>query len=235
MKWPWPFRARKQLSEAILGRQHRWSQLPTPKLTLPFSQASYIVIDLETSGLDTRRDRLISIGAVRVAAKRICYEDCFHVVLQQHQTSDHDNILIHGITPTTQREGTPPVEALMAFWEFAGKSPLVAYHAPFDQQFLLRSTHQQLDIRPKSKWLDLAWLLPAVFTNTVPNRSPLDKWLAHFQLAEDGRHTADADALATAELLLMSLTQAEKKGLTHFDALFTLANGEMKLAPGGGF
>jgi DNA polymerase-3 subunit epsilon len=43
----------------------------------PLSQARWVVIDCETSGLDPRRDRLLSVGAIRIRADRIELGDAF--------------------------------------------------------------------------------------------------------------------------------------------------------------
>ena len=75
----------------------------------------YVVVDVETTGLNLITDTLISIGAVAVVDGRIALGDSFSVVLQQQQSSAKENILVHGISSTAQRDGVDPVEALR--WE----------------------------------------------------------------------------------------------------------------------
>ena len=57
----------------------------------------------------------------------------FYHVLRQAAPSSVENILVHGIGGTEQTAGLEPAEALLAFVEYAGGAPLVAYHADFDR------------------------------------------------------------------------------------------------------
>jgi DNA polymerase III subunit epsilon len=166
----------------------------------------WAVLDVEASGLDPRRDRLLAIAAVglRVAdpeAPAIDLADSFEVVLRQPEVAaDKDNILVHGIGVGAQRGGLDPRLALEAFAGWVGDSPLVAYHSAFDETLIQRSMHAVLGRRLANPWLDLA-PVAAVVHPEVKARA-LDDWLAHFEIPCAVRHQAASDTLATAELLL---------------------------------
>ena len=106
-----------------------WRKLPTEDLSRSHFLTRYVVVDVEASGLHMVKDRLISIGAVAVDRGMIELDNAFEVVLRQDEVSSHDNILIHGIGGSAQREGMDPVDALLDFLHYIGKAPLVAYHA----------------------------------------------------------------------------------------------------------
>ncbi len=108
-------------------------------------------------------DSLISIGAVAVVNGQIVLDDSFSVVLQQRESSRKENILIHGISGSAQREGVLPADALLAFLGYLGKSPLVAFHVAFDETMIRRALRQYLGISFKRPWLDLAYVLPALY------------------------------------------------------------------------
>ena len=95
------------LTSPQMQRLAAWQALPPPRQNTPFNESRYVVVDVESSGLNISRDRLIAIGAVAVANGRIRLDDSFEIVLQQAQVSEKDNILIHGIggthTNTLQR------------------------------------------------------------------------------------------------------------------------------------
>ncbi|NJN17717.1 MAG: class I tRNA ligase family protein, partial [Oscillochloris sp.] len=120
------------------ARLAAWRALPTVTTRVPMEQSRLVVVDVETSGLNIKKDRLIAIGAVAVVNGRVALADSLEIVLQQDVVSGKANILIHGIGGEVQREGVPPVEALLAFLEYLGKSPLVAFHVAFDN---FHSTH----------------------------------------------------------------------------------------------
>ena len=172
-----------------------------------------VVVDVETSGLDPQQDRLLSIGAVGVADSRISFHDSFEVVLRQENPSDPENILVHRIDGTTQLAGSAPADALAGFIRFAGKAPLVGYRAGFDRIAIDRAMQPALGTATSNTWLDLAHITPAVFPEHAKEVHSLDDWTRIFGIENPARHDALADALATAQLLLVVLAQAPQRGM----------------------
>jgi DNA polymerase-3 subunit epsilon len=176
-----------------------------------FSLARFVAMDLETTGPNMHADRIISIGGVAVSGRAVRHRDAFEVVVRQEQESRVDNILIHQIGGQEQRAGAEPVGALLSFLEYLDGSIAVAFRAEFDSTVLGRELHDCLGLRLRTRFLDLAAILPALFPNT-PNDT-LDDWTRHFGLPPIGRHHAIADAYANAQLLLISLDKAQRIGL----------------------
>lgn len=200
-----------------LGAEQRrrldaWLALPEPERT------RIVVVDVETTGLDMARDTLISIGAVAVVNGRIALGDSFSVVLQQSRISRRENILIHGISGSDQRAGLPPADALLDFLEYLGKSPLAAFHVAFDETMIRRAMREHLGLSFKHSWLDLAYALPALWPELMRSHRTLDDWAARFAVHNEDRHNAVADALATAQLLLV----AQKARGMDYDRLRSL-------------
>lgn len=191
-----------ELSPGQAARLAAWRALPAPEPNTPIAASRYVVVDVESSGLNIRKDRLIAIGAVAVEGGRIQLADSMEVVLRQQRVSTHDNILIHGIGGTAQSEGAPPVDALLDFLEYLGKAPLIAFHVAFDQTMIDRALKTFLGLRFGHAWADLAYLAPALYPELARSHRTLDQWMAHFGLGNYARHSALADALATAELML---------------------------------
>lgn len=197
------------LSPAQQERLAAWQARPPADLSRPHGETRYVIVDVEASGLNMARDKLISIGAVTVNGGVIDFNDAFEVVLRQESVSSVDNILIHGISGEEQREGVAPEEALLAFLEYVGKDPLVAYHAMFDQNMIGRALKEFLGHTFRQPWIDLAWVMPFLFSRVQSRSVPLDEWLTHFAITNFRRHNAVADCLATAQLLQVALAQAE--------------------------
>lgn len=168
----------------------------------------WIVLDVESSGLDPARDRLLAIAAVALhrdgAAEvpRIALGDSFEVVLQQapQPSIDRENILVHGIGTAAQRQGVAPAQALAAFERWVAGAPLIGFHVGFDEMLIQRSMQAVLGRDLAGPWLDLARVARAVRPD-VPARS-LDEWMGALGVRCARRHQAAADTLATAELLL---------------------------------
>jgi DNA polymerase-3 subunit epsilon len=202
------FAPRPRLSAQQAERLVSWGALPEIDRRATFDDTRFVVVDVETTGLNLMTDTLISIGAVAVVNGRVALADSFSVVLQQRESSRKENILIHGISGSAQREGVPPADALLAFLEYLGKSPLVAFHVAFDETMIKRALRQYLGVSFKHPWLDLAYVLPALYPDLTRSHHALDDWAGHFDIHNDDRHNALADALVTAQLLLVAMAQA---------------------------
>lgn len=208
-----------RLEPARAQRLADWRGLPPADMGASFGTARYVVVDVESTGLDLNRDRLIAIGAVTVEAGRIVLADSFEVVLRQERASAKDNILIHGIGGEAQREGIDPAEALLAFLDFLGKTPLVAFHVTFDETMIRRAMREYLGLDFKHPWLDLAYVMPGLLPEYARKYRALDHWSGHFEIANYARHSALADALATAQLLQCALNLAHTRKAASYKGL----------------
>jgi len=175
------------------------------------SLSRFVAMDLETTGPNMMKDRIISIGGVAVAERAVQHGAAFEIVVRQDSESRVDNILIHQIGGQEQRAGAEPVGALLSFLEFLDGSIAVAFRAEFDSTVLRRELHGVLGIRLPTRFLDLAVMLPALFPGT--QNDSLDDWTRFFGLPPIGRHHAIADAYANAQLLLLVLDKAQRLGL----------------------
>lgn len=216
------FPKKPELTPQQAERLAAWQTLPTPQQDRPNNASRYVVVDVESSGLDTTRDHLIAIGAVAVTHGHIQLNDSLEIVLQQTRASDKANILIHGIGGTTQREGMPPADALLNFLEFLGKDPLIAFHVAFDQAMINRALKTFLGIKFEHAWVDLAYVAPALHPRIARSTRALDDWMRLFQIRNYARHNALADALATAELYLVMQPLLTSHGAENFRDVKTL-------------
>lgn len=198
------------LSPEQRQRLDAYRQLASPGTAQSAHEASFIVADVETSGLDAFNDRLLAIGAVRVERGRVLLSECFYRVLRQEQATDKENILVHRIGGTEQRSGEDPAEVLLAFMEFTAKQPLVGYNATFDATVLSRACKSVLGHALDASWLDLAILAPAILDESK-HTQPLDYWLDRCDLLAGDRHHALADSLATARLLQIVIDVVTRK------------------------
>lgn len=182
----------------------------------------WIMIDVETTGLDPRSDELLCVAALAIDmrhdAPQLVVADSFEVVLKQTSPkASHDNVLLHGIGWGQQRQGLPAPEALTQLSRWVGDSPLLAYHAAFDQQVLNQAFKRQRMAQPPWSWLDLADLLPAAFPE-FEARS-LDQWMQALGVRCMQRHQAAADVWASAQLFLKAWPRWQSQDLSSWAAL----------------
>ncbi|UTW06340.1 3'-5' exonuclease [Pseudomonas benzenivorans] len=198
---------------------------PAPLCDSPLQQQRLVVLDLETSGLDLRRDQVLSIGAVVIEGGAIDLGRQFECTLQCPDQRLGTSVLIHGLAPSAIAAGSERVEALLDFMEFLGNSPLLAFHAGFDQRMLARALKQSLGHRLRHPFFDVAELAPMLCPQANIPRGDLDDWARYFGLQVQQRHHASADALVTAELALILFSRARRQRLDSLQALQQRLNG----------
>jgi len=226
------FRPHVELPPGLAPRVETWREVDQPRDSTSLLAARFVVVDVETSGLDTRKDRLLSIGACVVQNQRLMMGEHYSTILCRTESNTRENILIHGIGPQAQAAGQPTEESVMGFLEFAGKFPLIGYHAGFDKAFLDRELRHTLGVRLPNTWIDLAMLAPVLVPEAKLAAAGLDDWLGYFHLRPHARHQALDDAVATGELFLVLLKRALTLGYATVDALVTAAADHQRLLQG---
>lgn len=186
--------------------------LPTPKTVgeQKLFRSRLIVLDLETTGLNMAKDEVIAIGAVAIEKGAIHLDDQFDLILRRPELDIRETVLIHGIGPEALTQGQETKEALLHLLEWMDGDPILAYHAEFDKRFLERTLKVQLGYSRSHVWMDVAELMPAFFPKADPKGKGLDHWSDLFGLEVSERHHAAADAMVTAELILIALNAAKR-------------------------
>jgi DNA polymerase III subunit epsilon len=196
--------------DRLFGREHAGHQ-------------RWVVVDVETSGMDIASDALISIGAVAMHEDgHVLPGDSIEIVVRQGTASSRENILVHGVGVEAQLNGVDPARAIGMFMEYVRTAPILAFHAPFDRGFLARVTKFYVNQPFDNPWLDLAELAPALYPS-LKLRS-LDEWLNRFAIPVSARHSAAADAFATALLASRLLPEARRQGAPTIGAMMKLAS-----------
>jgi DNA polymerase-3 subunit epsilon len=204
-----------------------WSKLLGIK-SPPADTGRWLVLDVESSGLDPSSDRLLALAAValRFDGRRawIDLADSFEAVLRQPAPDappDRSNILVHGIGVAAQGRGAKPAAVLSGFEAFAGSAPLLGFHVEFDRRLIDRAMQAALGRRPGNRWLDIADI--AAVLRPHWGARTLDDCLRACGIECMQRHQAAADTLATAELLLHLLPAARAEGVADIHGLSRLA------------
>ena len=115
-----------QPSEPLLRRSSDLSIFPE----------QFVVVDLETTGLDEDRDEIIEIGAIRVNLATDS-KDTFQALIKPRMDVPEFITKLTGITQgMVDRDGRPLFDVLSEFTGFIGNLPLVTFNASFDMGFL---------------------------------------------------------------------------------------------------
>lgn len=105
---------------------------------------SYVVLDLETTGLHADTDRILEIGALKIREEEIT--DILQCLIQCDQGIPQNIQQLTGITPDMVcMEGLEEKEAISQLLEFVGRCTVVGYNVKFDMSFL-KQTCTRLNI-----------------------------------------------------------------------------------------
>ena len=186
---------------------------------LPLEEVRFVVFDTETTGLQYKTDRILSIGAVEVQGGQIRTHQALDCVLQQPEAFlSKEAIPIHGILPGSSLQGLREGDALSAFLGFAGNAVLTGHHVTFDLAMLREALRRQGCGRLKNPTLDTRTLAIRLekgrgATDPDAGRYSLDALCLRYDIPDSDRHTAAGDAYITAILLLKLLARLRKRGV----------------------
>jgi len=178
----------------------------------------YVVFDTETTGMDPKRDKLLSIGAIAIIGNRIILEDSFYKLIHTERDSGKD-ILVHGILPSESRTGEKLEDVLSDFLKFIDNSILVAHHIDFDLDFINLSLSRLWNMELLNRKIDTAKLAERIDEKIEPglfiqdrSRYQLDILCKKYNILQFARHHALTDSLSTAVLFLKLQSKWSRMG-----------------------
>jgi DNA polymerase III epsilon subunit family exonuclease len=191
-----------------------------PGAKLPLERATYVVVDLETTGLTPTTARICEIGAVRVRELELAEE--FQTLVDPKIPIGPAIAALTGLRDDQLRGAPPEAIAVRRFLAFAGDAVLVAHNARFDLAFLDRQTERLTGARLAGPVVDTVGLARRLLAGRTP-RAGLASLAQFVGTAARPCHRALPDAQATAEILLVLLGLAQERGATTVADLCELA------------
>ena len=184
----------------------------------PADEVRFILLDSETTGLDPRKDRLITIGAVSVIGGEVLLEDRFEALLRVEYNSSA--VTVHGVTREESQAGLEEPVALEQFLDYLKDGIIVGHHIKHDVDTFDAGYERHWGFQMSNRHLDtmaLALLLESdgAFVGQDPFRSfSLDELCDRFGVIPHDRHTAPGDAFMTALVFQRLLRYAKRMGRT---------------------
>jgi len=154
-----------------------------------------IVVDVETTGLDYTREKIIEFAGVKLVDGVIV--DKFETLVNSHQHIRKSSMAIHGITEEMQASAPDEEEIFDKIFEFIGDYPIVAHNAVFDFSFLDETSKRLRGAPLKNNYIDTQMM----FKEVCPDAETcgLAVLMDEFNVSYDTRHRAMADALGLAQ------------------------------------
>ena len=168
----------------------------------PLRALTYVIFDTETTGLEpSAGDEMISIAGIRVVNGRALRGEVFDQLINPGRSIPAASTEVHGISEDMVAKAPAVGAVLPRFKRFVGDAVMVAHNAAFDMKFLTLK-QESFGLRFDNPVLDTVLL--AAHVHGVSDSLTLDSLAERYgvSLADEDRHTALGDAVATAEVFL---------------------------------
>ena len=162
----------------------------------------FVVISTETSGLNTDKDVILSIGSFAVLDNSIVIGDSFEVVLLQYKFL-HDNGLSNEFLVENKGTKLGEQEAITALIEFIGNAVLVGHHVDFDVAMINASLERLNCGRLKNEALDVD-IMHRKLNDINDKQFSLDQLCAAYNIPVSDRNSS-AEAAYKIALLFLKL------------------------------
>ncbi|MCM3765730.1 PolC-type DNA polymerase III [Neobacillus niacini] len=177
------------------------------------AEDTYVVFDVETTGLSAVYDTIIELAAVKVRDGEIV--DRFESFANPHHRLSATTINLTGITDDMVQTAPEVSEVLQKFYDWAGDAVLVAHNASFDMGFLNVGYKKMGLEKAKNPVIDTLELGRFLYPELKNHR--LNTLAKKFDIELTQHHRAIYDAEATGYLLMKMLKDSAEKGIAYHD------------------
>jgi len=165
-----------------------------------------VSIDCETTGLNTRKDDIVTVAAVRIRDNRILTSERFEAMVKPKAKLNPDAIKVHRLREQDVLDGLPIEEALPNFLRFIGSRPLVGFYLEFDVAMLNRHVRRLIGIDLPNAQIEVSGAYYERKYGDAPPGTEVDlrfmSILKDLDLPALEQHDAFSDALMTAMMHL---------------------------------
>ena len=165
----------------------------------------FISLDCETTGLNPKKDEILSIGAVLIRDNKILMRKTFNVFLKPSKNINAESIKIHHIRKVDLENALNPEDAIYQLLDFIGSRPIVGYYIKFDVTIISKYTKNFIGIKLPSETIEVS----SLYFKTRKRSSDyefidlkFDTILKTLDIPALGKHDALNDAIMTAMMFL---------------------------------
>lgn len=175
----------------------------------PESTVRWAVLDLETTGFDLKKDRILSIAVTIVENGQFKMQSLRSWYVYQNLKEVNEATKVHGILPSQTEEGMPEEHVLEQLIPLLAGTVIVGHHIAFDFAMLNVALERHFSIPLRNQSLDTAYFagteLEAFRKTGYPNQSPpsMEEVCAQLNIPIAERHTAEGDVFTTAQIFLI--------------------------------
>jgi len=204
----------------------------TAGLDMPIKDASFVVLDTELTGLDLRKDSIVSVGAVRMRRMSIDVGSSYYGVASPDSELTKESVVIHGITPSDVAGKPRAAKVLDEFLKFCGDDVIVGHCIGIDIEFINKEMKKAFGYTLANKIVDTfgihEWLKAR--SSYGKSRAAGGSGLGLYDMAKQygiqtrGLHNALMDAYITAQVFQRFIPILAEEGVKELGDLLRIGD-----------
>jgi hypothetical protein len=119
----------------------------------------YVSLDCETTGLNPKKDEILSIGAVLIKDNKILMRQTFNVFVKPSKLINPESIKIHLLRETDLENAQEPEIAIFQLLNFIGSRPIVGYYIEFDIAMISKYTKKIIGVKLPNQAIEVSGIL----------------------------------------------------------------------------
>ncbi len=194
-------------------------------------EVEFVCFDTELTGLDYKKDSVISIGAVRMRGSRIYPGQSFYSLVKPTCELKPDGVVVHGITSDDLRDAPEPERVLLEFVRFIGGAVLVGHFVFIDRRFINSMMKRYFRIRLLNHVIDTFNIHEWLYDNDasfarhyrgMTVKKDLFSMARRYGILIEQSHNALYDAYLTAQLFQVFLGFLPESGIVSLEELLMI-------------
>jgi DNA polymerase-3 subunit epsilon len=198
----------------------------------PIGEVDYVAFDTELTGLDPKRDTIISIGAVRLRGGRIFPGQTFYRLVRPESELRPESVVVHELMHSDLESADRASEVLIDFIEFVADAVLLGHFVHIDVGFVSRAMKKIFGVGLRRSAVDTAtlhdWLIEndpkfAGHYGGISLKKDLFSTATRYGIAVDRAHDALFDAFVAGQLFQRLLGFLPANGVRTLKELLEVA------------
>jgi DNA polymerase-3 subunit epsilon len=183
---------------------------------LKIRDASFTVLDVESNGLNPKKDKILSIGAVKIINGQIDISKSFELFIDQKEYNS-ETAPIHGILKNGTQKKVSELEAIEKLLHYVKADIIIGHSIQFDISIINETIKKYTNSKLLNKSLDTINLYKRFMGGDFkPGKSTsLDTLSEEFNIPKSDRHNAAGDAFITAILFLKLISKLQQRGIEN--------------------
>ncbi len=162
---------------------------------MPKKKCIEIVLDVETTGLDYTKERMVEFAAIRLENGKM--KDRFETLINPEQHIRKSSIAVHGITEDDVKDAPTEAEVMPMILDFIGDYPIVAHNVIFDYSFINEASIRTTGNPINNARIDSQMMFKEIYPDL--ESCGLESLMTKFNVEFSTRHRAMADTEGLAK------------------------------------